>query len=119
MRNGDADAGLRNADVRVQGRFRTSWVHQAYLEPQSTLAWVEPDGTPGAHSSTQGAFMVREGLAKALGLPLDRIKVQAAPIGGAFGGKLMISEPLAAAAALAPKPPRRPLVPRPRGPPRP
>jgi CO/xanthine dehydrogenase Mo-binding subunit len=35
-----------------------------------------------------------------LGLPLDRIRVQAAPIGGAFGGKLMISEPLAAAAAV-------------------
>ena len=35
-----------------------------------------------------------------LGLPLDRVRVQAAPIGGAFGGKLMISEPLAAAAAL-------------------
>src|SRR4051812_18405513 len=60
MRNGDAEAGLRDADVRVQGRFRTSWVHQAYLEPQSTLAWVEPDGTLVVHSSTQGAFMVRE-----------------------------------------------------------
>ena len=36
-----------------------------------------------------------------LGLPLDRVRVQAAPLGGAFGGKLMISEPLAAAAALS------------------
>src|SRR4051794_4200843 len=39
LRNGDAAAGLEGADVRVKGRFRTSWVHQAYLEPQSTLAW--------------------------------------------------------------------------------
>ncbi len=100
LRKGDAQAGLDEADVIVSGRFRTSWVHQAYLEPQSTLAWVDPDGTLVVHSSTQGAFMVRAGLAKVLGLPLDRIKVQAAPIGGAFGGKLMISEPLAAAAAL-------------------
>ena len=84
----------------VKGRFTTSWVHQAYLEPQSALAWVEPDGSLVVHSSTQGAFMVRAGLANALGLPLDKIRVQAAPIGGAFGGKLMISEPLAAAAAL-------------------
>ena len=30
---------------------------------------------------------------------MDRVRVQAAPLGGAFGGKLMISEPLAAAAA--------------------
>jgi len=100
LRNGDADAGLAQADVTVKGRFRTSWVHQSYLEPQSTLAWVDPDGTLVVHSSTQGAFMVRTGLSKALGLPLERVKVQAAPIGGAFGGKLMISEPLAAAAAI-------------------
>jgi CO/xanthine dehydrogenase Mo-binding subunit len=43
--------------------------------------------------------MARQGIAELLGLPHDRVRVQAAPIGGAFGGKLMISEPLAAAAA--------------------
>ena len=44
--------------------------------------------------------MARQGLANTFGLPMDKVRVQAAPIGGAFGGKLMISEPLAAAAAL-------------------
>ena len=101
LRSGDVEAQFARSDVTVSGRFQTSWVHQAYLEPQSALAWVEPDGALVVHSSTQGAFMVRDGLANALGLPLDRIRVQAAPLGGAFGGKLMISEPLAAAAALA------------------
>ncbi len=100
LQGGDAAAGLERADVVVSGRFRTSWVHQAYLEPQSALAWVEPDGELVVHSSTQGAFMAREGLATSLGLPIDRVRVKPAPIGGAFGGKLMISEPLAAAAAL-------------------
>src|SRR3954452_23315689 len=107
LSNGDVEAGFARADAVVKGRFRTSWVHQAYLEPQSTLAWVEPDGGLVVHSSTQGAFMVRQGLSNVLGLPLDRIRVQAAPLGGAFGGKLMISEPLAAAAALALKRPVR------------
>ena len=90
---------LARADAVVSARFRTNWIHQAYLEPQSTLAWVDPDGTLVVHSSTQGAFMARQGIAELLGLPHDRVRVQAAPIGGAFGGKLMISEPLAAAAA--------------------
>src|SRR4051794_25989431 len=107
LRSGDVEAQFARADVTVSGRFHTSWVHQAYLEPQSALAWVEPDGALVVHSSTQGAFMVRNGLANALGLPLDRIRVQAAPLGGAFGGKLMISEPLAAAAALKLKRPVR------------
>lgn len=100
LRNGDAAAGLAGADHVVRGRFRTSWVHQAYLEPQSTLAWVDPDGTLVVHSSTQGAFMTRQGLANTFGLPMEKVRVQAAAIGGAFGGKLMIAEPLAAAAAL-------------------
>ncbi len=100
MANGDAAAGLDGADVVVSGRFRTSWVHQGYLEPQVALAYVEPDGELVVHSSTQGAFMVRQGLSTLLGLPLDRIRVRPAPIGGAFGGKLMVSEPLAAAAAV-------------------
>ncbi len=107
LQNGDVEAGFASSDVIVKGRFRTNWVHQAYLEPQSTLAWTEPDGALVVHSSTQGAFMVRQGLSSLLGLPLDRIRVQAAPIGGAFGGKLMISEPLAAAAAMALKRPVR------------
>jgi CO/xanthine dehydrogenase Mo-binding subunit len=97
---GDVEAGFARADVVVSGRFRTNWIHQAYLEPQSALAWTEPGGALVVSSSTQGAFMVREGLADMLGLPMDRVRVQAAPLGGAFGGKLMISEPLAAAAAL-------------------
>jgi CO/xanthine dehydrogenase Mo-binding subunit len=97
---GDVDAGLARSDAVVSGRFRTSWVHQAYLEPQSALAWLEPDGELVVSSSTQGAFMVRQGLSDMLGLPLDRIRVRPAPLGGAFGGKLMIVEPLVAAAAL-------------------
>jgi CO/xanthine dehydrogenase Mo-binding subunit len=100
MANGDAAAGLEQADAVVTGRFRTSWVHQGYLEPQVALAWLEPDGELVVTSSTQGAFNARQGLAAILGMPLDRIRVRPAPIGGAFGGKLMIAEPLAAAAAL-------------------
>ena len=100
MTNGDVEAALARADAVVSGRFRTNWIHQAYIEPQSCLAWTDPDGTLVVHSSTQGAFMARQGLSEMLGLPVDRVRVQAAPLGGAFGGKLMISEPLAAAAAL-------------------
>ena len=100
LQRGDVDAELARADCVVSGRFRTNWIHQAYLEPQSTLAWVDPDGTLVVHSSTQGAYMARQGIAELLGLSLDRVRVQAAPLGGAFGGKLMISEPLAAAAAF-------------------
>jgi CO/xanthine dehydrogenase Mo-binding subunit len=100
MHSGDAAAGLDGADAVVSARFRTNWVHQGYLETQVALAWTEPDGGVAITSGTQGVFNARQSLAAVLGLPLDRVRVRTAPIGGAFGGKLMIPEPLAAAAAL-------------------
>src|SRR4051812_44263016 len=107
LHHGDAAAGLEQADAVVSARFRTSWVHQGYIEPQAAMAWLEPDGELVLQASTQGAFMARDNLARALGLPLDRVRVRPAPIGGAFGGKLLVPDPLAAAAALALKRPVR------------
>ena len=72
---------LARADAVVSGRFRTNWIHQAYLEPQSTLAWVDPDGTLVVHSSTQGAFMARQGIAELLGL-LDGPRARAGRAAG-------------------------------------
>lgn len=100
-RHGDAASALAGSDAVVSGTFRTPWVYQAYLEPQTATAWVEPDGTLVVSTSTQGAFITRNELARVLGLPLDRVRVRPAPLGGAFGGKFAIVEPLVAAAALA------------------
>jgi CO/xanthine dehydrogenase Mo-binding subunit len=107
LANGDAAAALAAADTTVSGRLRTPWVYQAYLEPQSATAWLDFDGTVVVQSATQGAFATRQGLAELLDLPLDRVRVRPTPLGGAFGGKLMLPEPLAAAAALLLKRPVR------------
>jgi CO/xanthine dehydrogenase Mo-binding subunit len=101
LANGDAPGALASADATVSGRLRTPWVYQAYLEPQGATAWLDFDGTLVVQSATQGAFATRQGLAELLELPLDRVRVRPTPLGGAFGGKLMLPEPLAAAAALA------------------
>lgn len=100
-RNGDLAAAFAESEAVVAGTFRTPWVYQAYLEPQAATAWEEPDGTLVVSTSTQGAFVTRSELARVLGLPLDRVRVRPAPLGGAFGGKFALVEPLAASAALA------------------
>ena len=97
---GDAAAALAGGAAGVAGRFSTSWIHQGYLEPQVATAWLEPEGGLVISSSTQGAFSTRQQLADLLGWSHDRVRVRPAPLGGAFGGKLMICEPLAAAAAV-------------------
>jgi CO/xanthine dehydrogenase Mo-binding subunit len=100
LERGDVDAALRSSEVVVQGTFSTPWVYQGYLEPQTATAWVEPDGELVIHSATQSPFATRGTLADLFGLPADRIRVRGTPLGGAFGGKLMLLDPLVAAAAL-------------------
>jgi CO/xanthine dehydrogenase Mo-binding subunit len=75
-------------------------MYQAYVEPQVATAWLEPGDTLVVSTSTQGSFVTQRELARAFGLPLDRIRVVAEPLGGAFGGKFALVEPLAAGAAL-------------------
>jgi CO/xanthine dehydrogenase Mo-binding subunit len=100
LQHGDVDAALAASHVVVRGRFTTPWMYQGYLEPQAATAWLEPDGELIVSTATQAAFMTRDALAALFGLPVDRVRVRAAPLGGAFGGKIMIIEPLVAAAAL-------------------
>jgi CO/xanthine dehydrogenase Mo-binding subunit len=100
LRMGDIEAGLREADVVVEGIYRTHPVHQSYMEPHTVT--VSPDST-GHHivtwSSTQGLFNVRSAVAKALALPERQVRAEPVPIGGGFGGKETLLEPLAAAVA--------------------
>jgi CO/xanthine dehydrogenase Mo-binding subunit len=108
--DGDLDAAFAASDAVVSGTFSTSWVYQAYLEPQTATAWLEPGGVLVVSASTQGAFMTRNELAELFGLSLDKVRVRAAPLGGAFGGKLFVVEPLAAGAAIVLRRPVRLLL---------
>ena len=99
--DGDLEAAFAASDAVVSATFRTPWVYQAYLEPQTATAWIEPGGVLALSSSTQGSFLTRNELAELYGLELDKVRVRAAPLGGAFGGKVAVIEPLVAGAALA------------------
>ncbi len=97
---GDATAALAASDVTVEGSFETNWVYQAYLEPHAATAWMEPDGTLAVASATQGTFYVRKQLARIFGRPISKVRVQGTPLGGSFGSKILIVDPLVAGAAL-------------------
>ncbi|MBM4409595.1 MAG: xanthine dehydrogenase family protein [Chloroflexi bacterium] len=98
---GDVDADLAGSAAVVSGRFTTDWVYQAYLEPHSATAWLAAGGELVVSSSTQGIFYTRSELAKLFDLPVHRVRVEAAALGGGFGGKVFIVDPLVAGAALA------------------
>ncbi len=100
VRMGDIEAGLREAEVVVERSYRTHPVHQSYMEPQSvTIAPSLSGHQLVLWPSTQGLFNVRSAVAKALKMPERQIHVESVPIGGGFGGKEVLVEPLVAAMA--------------------
>ncbi|HET6865389.1 MAG TPA: xanthine dehydrogenase family protein molybdopterin-binding subunit [Solirubrobacteraceae bacterium] len=98
--NGDVGAALAASEAVVRGRFHTPWAYQGYLEPQTATAWFDVDGVLVVSTSTQGPFPTRAELMGLFGLPAERLRVRGAPLGGGFGGKMMIVEPLVVGAAL-------------------
>ncbi len=97
---GDVVAAFEQSAEIVEGRFHAGWAHQAPVEPQAAAAWLDPDGSLVVLASLQGIFFTRDELARAFGLPTTRVRVIAAPSGGAFGAKQLVIEPLVAGAAL-------------------
>jgi CO/xanthine dehydrogenase Mo-binding subunit len=102
---GNVTQGFAEADVVIEQSYRTPMVHQGYLEPRAAVASVDALGRLTVWTSTQALFFTRSEVAQALGLPEHRVRVVAMPLGGGFGGKFVLLEPLAAALALALKRP--------------
>jgi CO/xanthine dehydrogenase Mo-binding subunit len=98
---GDIDSGFAAADEIVELTLDSRTVHQGYLEPQVCLVDIEPLGDLTVYTSTQAAFYCQNRVADTVGLPTQRVKVVPMPVGGGFGGKFVLIEPLVAAAALA------------------
>src|SRR3984893_13827812 len=93
---GDADAAFKTADEIVEMSFKTAPVHQGYIEPQACVARFDADGQGEIWSSSQGHFVVRALTAQLLARKSGDLRVYAAEIGGAFGGKTVIYlEPVA------------------------
>ncbi len=100
LRMGNIEAGLHEAEVVVACSYRTYPVHQSYMEPQSvTIAPSLSGHQLVIWPSAQGLFNVRSAVARALKMPERQIHVEPVTIGGGFGGKETLIEPLAAAVA--------------------
>lgn len=84
---GDLEAGFAAADVVVEREFKTSMVHQGYIEPQSSTVQYTHDGHIDVYTSTQGPWDIRNQVSELLGLPVSKVRVLPLEIGGGFGGK--------------------------------
>jgi CO/xanthine dehydrogenase Mo-binding subunit len=86
IRKGDVARGFAEADFIVENRFRTQVQEQAFLEPEAGLAWIDDKDVLNIKVSTQVVEHFRA-VADALGIPHNRVHVEAMYVGGGFGGK--------------------------------
>jgi CO/xanthine dehydrogenase Mo-binding subunit len=98
---GDIDLGFAGADEVVDLTFESLTVHQGYIETQACLVNIDPLGDLTVYTSTQASFYCRNRVSETVSLPVHRVKVVPMPVGGGFGGKFVLIEPLVAAAAVA------------------
>lgn len=85
--HGGVEAGLAEADVVLEGRFETSFVEHAYIEPEAGYAEMI-EGRLHLHVCTQSPVMNQEALAGVLGLKKEQIRIVPTAVGGGFGSKL-------------------------------
>ena len=98
---GDIERGFSESDVVVEATCEIPYFQHTPIEPHCTVAYFDEDGRLVIRTSTQVPFHVRRIVARALGLPMHRIRVIKPRIGGGFGTKQeIILEDVAAALAL-------------------
>ena len=94
---GDVEKGFAEADVVHEAAYRLAVHTHATLETHGVVAHWQGDELT-VYASTQGVFQVRAGLAEALGLPRNKVRVIMEHMGGGFGSK---SFPSAIGSAVA------------------
>jgi len=93
-KRGDAEAGLAAADVVIKATYRIAGVHHGFIEPHVSVVRPEPGGGVTIWAPTQGPFAVRDEIAKVLDLAPHEVRVISMPVGGGFGGKVLLLETL-------------------------
>ncbi len=97
---GDLSAAFAQADVIVEGTYRTQVQVHACLEVHGSVAKWEGDELI-VWDSTQGVYASRDGIAKFLNIEQSKVRVICDYMGGGFGSKLQAGRYSAIAARLA------------------
>lgn len=86
IRKGDVQAGMAMADMIIENTFSVPFVDHAYLEPEAGVAWMDDQNVIHIRVCTQVVEHFRS-IARALGVPQNKIHIQGTLLGGGFGGK--------------------------------
>ena len=85
-KRGNTEKGFAEAEVVVEGEYRTQVQTHCCMEPHAVVADWRTDGLT-VYISTQYTAGVRRELARAFALPLNKVRVIVDGMGGGFGSK--------------------------------
>ncbi len=97
---GDVEKGFAEADVILEKTFKTQCLLHTPMELHGCVASWDGDSLT-IWESTQGVYAVQAGVARALDLPLSRVRIIGQYMGGGFGSKLRAGKYTIIAALLA------------------
>src|SRR5512147_984092 len=86
IEKGDVERAMADADVVIEGTYRTGAQEHVYIEPNGVVA-VPEDGGIAVHGSIQCPFYVHKALVTLLGDAVSHVRVVQTETGGGFGGK--------------------------------
>jgi CO/xanthine dehydrogenase Mo-binding subunit len=100
VRKGDVESGFSRSSITIEREYNTQRVEHAYLEPEAVLVEPGENGGVTVTGSVQNLYSIRRALARVLALPLNRVRIRQATLGGSFGGKDEAMSALCCRAAL-------------------
>jgi CO/xanthine dehydrogenase Mo-binding subunit len=86
LERGDIEKGLKEADLIFENSYRTPMLQHVTAETRSCVAHWQ-NGKLTLWDSTQYTFAVQAGLAKALKVPMSKVRVICDYMGGGFGDR--------------------------------
>lgn len=86
VKRGDAETALTNSKFVVEGTFYVPPTEHAFMEPETAIGLPDGDGVK-VITSGQSIYDEYHELSNYLGLPMEKIRIQSAVVGGGFGGK--------------------------------
>jgi len=87
IRKGNVEEAFAQADVIVEGEYRTPVQEHAYLQPEAGLSYLDEEGRITVACGGQWTHEDRHQVAHALGMANEDIRIVYPAIGGAFGGR--------------------------------
>ncbi len=99
VERGDLEAAMADGHTVLEGRYQTSFVEHAYIEPEAGWA-IRRGERLDVGVTTQSPHMDRAEVAAILGIGDDQVRIRPTAVGGGFGSKLDLSvQPFVAVAA--------------------